>query len=138
MHIVDGEFCVSAHIPSCSAIDAYFIHRQNETIHDTWFRVRATHPPGSTLSDTIINDPVVCSAHALQLGAAAYRYTLPSRRCTTHSDWALDETPHAGFSLNYDFTRALTADQRANVVSRALRANDCLLDTFDCYSPDAT
>ena len=65
-HDIGGERCTSARIPRCRFTDAYFIHGQNQTVKDTWFRVRAT-----------VSDPIrvfkstatACRAHAVQLAA---------------------------------------------------------------------
>ena len=121
-----------AHIPRCRYVDAVFIHRQNETARSTWFRVHAAlQRPIHAFQTT----PDACFAHALQLGAAALRYSVPTKRCEMYAEWTLDETPHPPWSLDFTFTRALTVDERLGVVARALHANDCHLDVFDCESP---
>ena len=132
LHAIDGELCTVAHIPRCRYVDAAFIHRQNETARSTWFRVHATLQRPIHAFKT---SPDVCFAHALQLGAVALRYSIPTKRCEMYAEWTLDETPHLPLSLEFTFTRALTVDQRLGVVARALHANDCLLDVFDCEDP---
>ena len=131
-HDIGGERCTSARIPRCRFTDAYFIHDQNRTVHDTWFRVHAAlSAPFRQFESTA----TACRARATQLGAVTYRYRIATRWCELHDHWELDEAAHPRFQFVYDYTHALTVLERTDVVRRAVVANDCLLDTFDCDDP---